>query len=138
MERRLTKEDAQRLCRICKSNGFFVNVEYDLEEHSYVVTIKEVKIQTEVQDYEKALQGMLSNINMLKGWKEKGKIYIPKTPVNEYLTANDIDPFSFTKWLESSGVIAKRQSRKRTTQVRVGNKAVRCLVLHDFDFEEEC
>lgn len=138
MERRLTKEDAQRLCRICKSNGFFVNVEYDLEEHSYVVSVKAVRVQSETRDYEKALDGILRKTDALGGWKEKGKVYLPKTPVNEYLTANDIDPFSFTKWLESSGVIAKRQSRNRTTQVRVGNKVVRCLVLHDFDFEEEC
>lgn len=138
MERRLTKEDAQRLCKICKSNGYFVNVEYSLEEHSYTVTVKEVRIKAEARDYEKALDGILSNINALGGWKEKGNVYLPKTPVNEYLTANDINPNSFTKWLECSGMIARRQSRNRTTQVRVGNTVVRCLVLHDYDFEEEC
>lgn len=138
MERRLTKEDAQRLCRICKSNGFFVNVEYDLEEHSYVVTIKEVKVQSEMQDYENALHDVISNVDVLGGWVKNKKIYIPKINLNEFLTVRDIDTKMFMKWLEDAGRIAKRGKGNRTSTARRNEKVIRCAIIYDIDSEEEC
>lgn len=135
--RRLTKEDAQRLCRICKANGFFASqVVYDDSETCDVV-VKYID-DTVNETYSSTLEEILKDVDAFNGWKSKGRIYIPKTELNRYLAENDIDPLLFLKWADRTSLIAKRGKNNRTSSARHGCKIVRCAIFNDFDSEEEC
>lgn len=136
--RRLNSNDAKRLCRICKSNGFFASpVMYDDDETCEVV-IKFVDNSSDNETYASMIKAIQENVDDFNGWKSKGRIYIPKTTLNERLEENNIDPFLFLRWADRKDLIAKRGKKNRTTSARHGDQIVRCAVFYDFDSEEEC
>ena len=135
--RRLTKEDANRLCRICKSNGFFASQVVYADSETFEGVVKYID-DTVNETYSSTIKEILKNVDAFNGWKSKGRIYIPKTELNRYLEENDIDPLIFFKWADRTGLIAKRGKNNRTSSARNGDKIVRCAIFNDFDSKKEC
>ena len=135
---KLTEEDAKRLCRICKLNGFFASYEFDANINAYQVTCHEVGRQNNDARYKAILADILFDLALVRGFKRKERIYLPKYDLNEYLKSQDIDVNVFVKWLDESGMIAKRGTLGRTSAARVNGLVQRCVILHDVcDSESE-
>lgn len=138
MVSKLTMSDAVRLCRICKSNGYFASVEVEDDGDTCKVIVDYINHDSDEKIYTEAFNEIKCKMEYLEGWKSKGKIYIPKTKLNEHLALVGIDPYLFIRWADNVGLIAKRGKKGRTSAARNGDKIIRCAIFYDIDSEEEC